>query len=96
MKNKKSMETIQIAGTIIVTLLVVFVVSVILQDLFRKSAAEASDLLSSTKDCDNDGIANFYDKCPCDIGDEKNEGCPTGQIKTEGKKCKEKIRSNKC
>ena len=95
MKNKKSMEPIRLAGTIVITLVVVFIVSVIYQNLFGKSAAEAYDLLSSTRDYDNDGVANFYDKCPCDIGDEKNEGCPPDKQKTGVEECKKKIRGNK-
>lgn len=91
----------EITGTIIITLFVVFIVSVILQNLFGKGSAEASDWLSSTKDYDNDGTANFYDKCICLSGDQKNEGCPINEpttgdlaIKRE-KSAKEKFKSGK-
>ena len=92
------MDAIVWGGVMIITVLVlIFMVP----RLLGKSGAQASDLLSSTRDYDGDGVADFFDKCACVSGDEKNEGCPINEI-TKGqaaidreKKCKEEIMKKK-
>jgi len=29
---------------------------------------------------DNDDVMTIFDKCPCDYGEEENQGCPEGPI----------------
>jgi len=76
MKNKKAMELWQLVGAMIITALLVLVVAWIIPKKIGEGAAEASNLLSSTKDSDMDGISNLYDKCICLQGERKNDGCP--------------------
>ena len=49
-----------------------------MRDLLGKEAGETR---SYFKDSDSDGIKDFFDKCPCDIGEEAYDGCK--------EKCKE-------
>ena len=82
MKNEKSTVTIDTMIWLAIGIVGLFVLAIIIPRLLGKSGAEASNLLSSTRDCDGDGIADFYDKCDCLPGDEKNEGCPINEDKT--------------
>ncbi len=69
-KNKKGMTWQQIVLAIIAVIVVVVVV------MFFRSGSEkgfnfASDKIDALGDCDDDGVADLYDKCDCDnqIGD---------------------------
>lgn len=94
MKNKKS----GVPFYLILFLLAAFfflVMALLFPSMIGKSVGEVNDLLSSTKDYDNDGIANFFDKCPCDVGEEDFDGCGTeAEIKnpsTSVEDCKKKM-----
>lgn len=97
MKSKKSFvltDTLVYLGVaVLVFLILVFVVP----KLLGKGTAQASDFLSSTKDYDNDGIADYFDKCACIQGSDKYDGCNSeaeikGQTAIEMERCKETIK----
>lgn len=99
MKSKKSYAFIEVIGILFLAVFFVFVISNISTRLLGKGSAEASELLSSSRDYDGDGISDFNDKCDCLFGEERNEGCPTNEptagdkaIKRE-EECKKKIKS---
>lgn len=98
--SKKGMDKMWwIVGT---ALLVIIVVAIILS-FFNESGGKAFDVvgdnIDSLGDCDEDQVANMFDKCPCDkIGNEENpdlEGCPksitnaTDCTTTEEESCKD-------
>ena len=98
MKYKKSITDFWII--LVFGVFVFFVLSVIVPRLLGKSSAEASDILSASRDYDGDSIADYYDRCACQSGDGKNDGCPSG-IQTTGpaalereKECKKKIKAS--
>lgn len=98
MDSKKSVTEIWgTLGLILLILLAVFVFAVITQNLLGGGGAQASDLLSQTRDCpDYDGVSNIFDKCDCLIGDDKNDGCPLNEPTTDiarEKKCDERKKS---
>lgn len=99
MKSKKSFAGMfeVMVGLIVVVLLVV-VITYIYPRLIGKGTAQASDFLSLTKDYDNDGVADYFDKCACIQGSDKYDGCNseakmTGQAAIEREKvCRETIK----
>jgi hypothetical protein len=87
--GKKGIE--MTANTIVVFALVL-IVFVVMVFIFRTQIGKEADIigeqLDSFGDCDDDGIRNFLDKCPCDKFEEGNEnpeanGCPAGTPATE-------------
>ena len=75
MKNKKSLVATQVLIFLVIGAFVFLVLAHIVPNLLGKSGAETSDFLDSSGDYDNDGIANYFDKCKCVPG-ETNSGCP--------------------
>ncbi len=69
---------------LILGLIALLVIGYIVYPLITKSGIQAGEKFSLTKDCDNDGIENLIDKCPCDPGvrDAENPGCDPGQAAT--------------
>ena len=53
------------------------VVAILVPKMFGESTAEASYNIGSTEDFDQDGLANYFDKCKC-IAAETDDGCPSG------------------
>lgn len=81
--NKKSMSMGEaIVGLVFVAIILLVLIKIV-PPLLGKSSAETSNLIDLSKDYDGDGVADYYDKCDCVPGDEKNEGCPTG-METKG------------
>ncbi len=76
---------------IIVTAIIALVVVVLIIWWFRsgggKAFSEVESKIESLGDCDGDGAANMFDKCPCTpVTGEENpeaEGCPVGTPATE-------------
>lgn len=86
------MSAIETIGIVVLVLLVVWISAIIVPKLLGKSAAQASEFLSSSRDYDGDGTADFFDKCACEQGDDRNDGCPAGQeTKTEEFKKKQEV-----
>ena len=74
MKNKKSIAT----GRLILLLIAVVVALIlfyVLPDLLGKGKKETETLLGSSVDYDQDGVANYFDKCKCTFAETDN-GCP--------------------
>ena len=70
---------------VIVTAVIVLVVLVVVISIFTRSTVEQSEVLYNNieklKDCDCDNVANFLDKCPCDVADDNGKnGCPSNLI----------------
>ena len=69
------------------------VLAYVVPNLLGKGSSQTSDFLSSTNDFDGDGIADFFDKCPCHEEDEEDgDGCdvdhPDGYTDVERETCK--------
>ena len=97
-KNTKGMSNVELLATIALTLLFIFVVGAIYKNLYSKSAGEISEKISSAGDFENDGVANFADKCPCESGVIENDGCPSGYRITDtgsGKESKDCLKVKK-
>jgi len=69
---------------LILGLIALLVIGYIVYPLITKSGGQAGEKFTLTKDCDNDGVENLIDKCPCASGtrDAENIGCPSGQAAT--------------
>ncbi len=71
---------------ILMAFVIAFVVMVIMLSWFKgageKGLGSVDAGLDSLGDCDNDGIPNFYDKCPYTYGVDGAEfkGCPSSVI----------------
>jgi len=78
MKNKKSLAMVDVIVWFGVGVFVFFILAVINQNLFGKGSAQASDFLSGSENYDGDECGDYFDKCDCEAGYEKNECCPVG------------------
>ena len=98
--SKKSTATIDFIIFLAIGLFTVLVLAIIVPRLFGGTSTQASELLSSTRDYDGDGVADFFDKCACEQGDDRNDGCPSGKevkgtaAKKQEEECRKKIRES--
>jgi len=83
-------------GTIAGFVLVIIIVMLII--VWFKGAGDQGfevigDQIDTLGDCDSDGAANMFDKCPCDpIGNEEHpelKGCPKSHSGESGRDCNE-------
>lgn len=82
--DKKAMD---MPMNVIIIALVLITVAIILiavfTGMFRKEGSELDNKINGLSDCDDDGVANMFDKCPCDpdtetcVGKEKLINCKT-------------------
>ncbi|MEK6892279.1 MAG: hypothetical protein AABX25_03780 [Nanoarchaeota archaeon] len=82
MKNKNASEsTIWLVVVIALLLLFFLIYSGVLGKLYNKVFSGTSNQIDSTNDDDNDGVANFMDKCPgTGAGEPVDQfGCSSGQ-----------------
>jgi hypothetical protein len=94
-KGKKGTQQMWwiIAAAIIAIIVVVFMIL-----WFRSGGEKAydglSDKISGLGDYDKDGVADLFDKCPCeaDIGDDWPEG--KTECSTKAKDCKKEIKDS--
>ena len=77
MKNKKSITGMSMFISLLIGVSVFLVVVFLVPSLLGKSKAEASDNIKATGDFDQDGVANYFDKCKCTAA-ETEDGCPSG------------------
>jgi len=98
MKSKKSFVLTDALVYIIIAVFIFLILVFVVPRLLGKGTSQASDFLSSTKDYDNDGIADYFDKCACEQGSDKYDGC-TSEEKMKGqaaiereKQCQETIK----
>ena len=76
MKNKKAVElSMNVIIIVVILLIVAFSVIAVFGKLFGKEARQIEGQIDALGDSDNDGISNFFDKCPCDIGESEFDGC---------------------
>ncbi|PIZ51466.1 hypothetical protein COY27_03685 [Candidatus Woesearchaeota archaeon CG_4_10_14_0_2_um_filter_33_13] len=71
---------------IIVTALIAILIMVFIIVWFKGSGEKAytsvDDKIGELGDCDKDNVAGLFDKCPCEAGDVKYDGCSQGQNAT--------------
>lgn len=98
MKHRKSVAMVDALVWLLLGVALFFMLFFLGKLTLGKGTAQASDLLSSSRDYDNDGIADFFDKCACAAGEEKYEGC-TSEAEIKGAaavereaKCKDTIK----
>ena len=85
LRNKKGMSQMWwIIGSAILVLVMVLLILL----WFRSSGGSAFDTIDTQigglGDCDGDKVADSFDKCVCDSGDD--DGCPKGASDTLKKK----------
>ena len=95
MKNKKSAAAIDDMVFFGIGVLVVFLIVAIIPPLLGKGSAQASELLTASRDFDGDGVMDYYDKCPCDAGEDIYDGCLATGIKTDKEICLKRIKEKK-
>ena len=83
-KSKKGMsQTWWIISTAVIALILVVLIISWFQGSGGKAFGNVGTQIDNLGDCDNDGVANMFDKCPClSFGNEENseaDGCPEGQ-----------------
>lgn len=90
MKNKKSFTAVHFLIFLALGVFVFLILAILVPNLLGKEKKEITSI--SSRDYDHDGIADYFDKCPCDAEDdeEDDDGCPSGVI-TSPEECKNKI-----
>lgn len=78
MKHKKSFIMTDALIYIILALFVFLIFVFMVPKLLGGGAKETKGFLDSTRDYDNDGVSDFFDRCVCTYGEDN--GCPTGKI----------------
>ena len=76
MKNKKAEVMIQVMIFLAIGAIIVLITVPAISNLWGKEKSWIAQLSISSRDYDGDGIINSDDECPCDKGDDENEGCP--------------------
>lgn len=74
MKNKKARIEISMLIALLLGVFVFVATVFLVPNLLGKSKAEASDNIKATGDFDEDGVANYFDKCKCKPA-ETDDGC---------------------
>jgi len=73
--NKKGMD---MPMNVIIIALILITVAIILlavfTGMFKKEGSELDKKIRGLQDCDDDKVANMFDKCPCD---QEIENCPS-------------------
>ena len=93
MKSKKSFVLTDAMVWLIVAVFLVLILVYVMPKLLGKGTAQASDFLSSARDYDNDGIADYFDKCACVPGSDKYDGC-NSDSETKGQEAA--VRESQC
>ena len=101
MKNKKAFVMSDAMVWLILGLLALVILSYIFYPKIFKGGEEAGGKFSLAADCDNDGVENIIDKCPCASGirEAENSGCPAGSAAVDftGSEQRNKCyKENKC
>ena len=78
MKNKKSYTLTHVLITLVFLVIAFLILLYIFNNFIKQEKGEIEDSLGGSRDYDNDGIVDYFDKCPCDKGEEEEDGCPTG------------------
>ena len=85
--KRKSMSALGVIITAIILVIVAVVVIFIFRNLILQEADVVRVQISEFGDCDDDGVKNFIDKCPCiEAGQnpsKENDGCPAGTSATK-------------
>ena len=94
LKSKKGFsELIWLLAAIALVLVFLAVYGGGIFKFYNKVFSNTNTQINSAADADNDGVANFADKCPCKSGSIENNGCPPGYTPSgnEDKKCLVKL-----
>ena len=78
MKNKKSYTLTHVLITLAFLVIAFVILLYIFNTFIKQEKGEIEDSLGGSRDYDNDGIVDYFDKCPCDDGAEEDDGCPSG------------------
>ncbi|MFH0868512.1 MAG: hypothetical protein V1831_04315 [Candidatus Woesearchaeota archaeon] len=74
MKNKKSTISVDMIIKLALGIIVFVVLLTLISKQIGKSTGETGDIVDSSRDYDRDGIADYFDKCPCNEGEGDNCG----------------------
>jgi len=78
-KSKKgASQTFALITTIVLLLFFLVIWLFFSSDALGKGFKIFDDQNNLNKDHDNDGIATRFDKCPCERGEQENNGCKLG------------------
>lgn len=81
MKYKKSFAMTDAIVWGVIAAVTILVILFIIPRLLGKGSAEASELLGTSRNYDGDACTDYFDKCACIQGEEKNDCCPEGMQK---------------
>jgi hypothetical protein len=77
MKNNKATISVDMMIWIAIGVVVFLLLLFIIPNLLGKAGNNTGDFLSSSKDYDGDGVADYFDTCPCNKEDIKDKDkCP--------------------
>lgn len=77
MKNRKSNISIDMLIKLALGVIVFVILVVFASKYIGDSAKETEDAVTSSRDYDKDGIADYFDECPCNEGGKDDNGeCP--------------------
>ena len=80
MKNKKSYTLTNVLITLTFLVIAFVILLYIFNTFIKQEKGEIDDSLGGSSDYDNDGIVDYFDKCPCDDGKEEDDGCDPAHI----------------
>jgi len=75
MKNKKSYTLTHVLITLAFLVIAFVILLYIFNTFIKQEKGEIDDSLGGSRDYDNDGIVDYFDKCPCLYGAEEDDGC---------------------
>ncbi len=94
-KDKKAMAQMWwIIATAVIALIVVVLVILWFGGSGGKTFDEVGGRIQGLGDCDEDNVANMFDKCPCSPGTEEFKGCGSDEQSGKGVPCDENMENN--
>ena len=80
MKQIKAYTSMHVVITLVFLVFAFVILLYIFNNFIKQEKGEIEDSLGGSRDYDNDGIVDYFDKCPCDGGAEEDDGCDDAHI----------------
>ena len=80
MKQIKAYTSMHVVITLVFLVIAFLILLYIFNTFIKQEKGEIEDSLGGSRDYDNDGIADYFDKCPCHGGAEEDDGCDDAHI----------------
>lgn len=100
MKNNKSNISIDMLIKLALGIIVFVILIVFASKYIGESAKETGGAVTSSRDYDKDGVADYFDKCKCKYAD-TGDGCPSGYTVEQKKnsdcyECQGELKPKRC